>query len=171
MAKDATPQDQNDAVDFEAELRKVNMDDLSEDMQRLIAGALEKNANLQAQLDKRVAEKKPREAKSLIERLDKALDDSVEIKGLNKAAVTFVNEGDDECKSEDLLAAFARMLETNPGVTVDLDELQMSPTFMVWAIRLYNASQVRALVPAKEAKEAADAAEATKEEDDAANAA
>lgn len=162
MAKDANL-NENDAPEtdaFEAELANINFDELSPEMQRLITAAQEKNANLKAQLDKRVAAKKPREAKSLIERLDKALDTSVDVKGLNKAAVQFVNEGDDDLSSQDLLEAFARMLETNPGVTVDAKTLEMSPTFMVWAIRLYNAPQVRALVPAKEA------GEETKSEDD-----
>jgi hypothetical protein len=153
MAKDANPQDQNDALDFEAELANINFDELSPEMQRLITAAQEKNANLKAQLDKRVADRKPREAKSLIERLDNALKTDVEIKGLNKAAVKFVTEGDDDITSDQLLDAYARMLETNPGVTVDRKTLQMSPTFMVWAIRLYNAPQVRALVPPKEAGE------------------
>lgn len=162
MAKDANPQDQNvneDATDLTELLSKVNMDDLSAEMRKLIETAVAENKALSAKLEKKVQDKREREPKSFIERLVAA--EKGDPKGINLAAIQYANDSDE---SEAVLDSYARILEATPGVTVNRKELVMLPQNMQWHIRLYNGEPVRLLVPPKEAK--AEAGAAVTEDDD-----
>jgi hypothetical protein len=149
MAKDANPQDLNDATDLDTLINGVDMEALDPAMRSLIEAALAKTKTLEAQLEAKVAQKKEREPKTLIERLNAAR--SGDPKGINLAAIQYANESDE---SEAVLDSYCALLEATPGVVVDRNELQMEPHTMQWFIRLYNADPVRALVPEKPAKDA-----------------
>lgn len=150
MAKDANTQDPITTTPDELETLIAGLDTetMPEEFRKVIELALEKTKNLTAQVAKKNADRKPREAKSLVERLNAAREG--EPKGLNLAAVQLANEGD---LSGEILDSYALLLEATPGVTVDRSKLEMNLCNMQWHIRLYNAEQARALLPEKEAKE------------------
>lgn len=152
MAKDANTQDLTTTTtepdELETLIAGLDTETMPEEFRRVIELAVEKNKNLAEQVAKKNADRKPREAKSLVERLNAAREG--EPKGLNLAAVQLANEGD---LSEEILDSYFELLSATPGVTVDRSKLQMHDCDMQWHIRLYNAEQARALLPEKEAKE------------------
>lgn len=69
------------------------------------------------------------------------------VTGRNEAFSRLFHDGfeyDDSTRveSSDLLECFAKMLESNPGVTVNRSELEMHPAFGQWALRVYNRPEV-----------------------------
>jgi HPt (histidine-containing phosphotransfer) domain-containing protein len=148
----------------------IDLDTLDPAVRQIIESQGAALAQLTEQLHATPTTRAPRATKSLMERLGAGENGALvrtPVKGLNHAAVKFVNEGNGTVSAKEMLDNFADALELNAGVTVDRSKLQMGETFVQWALALYNADEVRVLkdaieAEAKAAAEAAEAAEAAK---------
>lgn len=167
MAKDANEQNvldlsNMDNVDWTAIANGNPV--LAEQLQQMAA----RTKFLEAKVEAQATEKKVRDSKTVIEKLEAAL--TREPKGINRDAVDFVMTGISPAGTADpkeMLAVIAKGLEMCPGVVVDLDTFELDPHIVQLWLTVYNLNESRSITPAKPRKGEANENGAGDEEDGA----
>lgn len=174
MAKDATAVDLSvlENVDWDGELTEElqTLRDSNPQMFELLKASTLHRREMKEQVDKKAGEKKAREPKNAVAKLDAALAKPPK-DNLMEWAVTFLRTGQNKAGDQtadpaELLRSFGDMLEQIPGVTVDRDKLEPSDTVVQWNLRLYNLPESRSYAPPKNEKSAPDHASSIEEDDD-----